>query len=59
MFQDSAQQDRDFQIYTVRVPLALHRAIRETAQRHFEPAAVLVRRLLQQGLDAELRGGAK
>jgi len=46
---------RDFTVYTVRLPLELAAAIREAAERRFEPQSVLVRRLVAAGLQAEQR----
>lgn len=47
---------RDFTVYTVRIPTQLAAEIRAEAQRRFEPASVLVRRLIRDGLHSDIPG---
>jgi hypothetical protein len=53
--------DRNYQLLTIRVPLALANALREASARRFEPASVITRRALERELadDRQLAGGVR
>ena len=49
-------KDKAFQVYTLRLPIALHTRLSEAAARRYEPASVLVRRLIERELTEGTRG---